>query len=146
MGRTARKGQETGHLVLPLDFLSDQEHASQCLWASPTHLYIAAYVSTAAVILWMSLKWMRQGVFVWMSLCVCICPCSQCLLQCLVCSRYSANVFWIDECYKVETVSLYLDMHFALDHYDIKQVTSSLSSSFLICRIDNRPTRDDCEN
>jgi len=51
MRGVARRSQETGHLVLPLDFPSDQEHVSQCLWVSSTHLCVITYVSTAAVIL-----------------------------------------------------------------------------------------------
>lgn len=42
--------QESGHLVQP-DFLSDQEHVTQDLWASLLHLGIITSVSMAVVIL-----------------------------------------------------------------------------------------------
>lgn len=64
----------------------------------------------------------EAGIFV----CICVCPCSQCLQPCLACSRYSI-IFLIHEYYKVEIISLYIDLSFALSYYDIRRVTSSLS-------------------
>lgn len=46
-------------------------------------------------------------------------------------------LFEQDEYYKVEIINLCVDMSFALDYYDVRQLASSLSSYFLLHRTDN---------
>lgn len=60
--KNGKSSREKASIRTPdaLDTLSDREHATRCLWFSHSYLWIIAYFSIAAVILWVSLKWVRQ--------------------------------------------------------------------------------------